>query len=108
MLKTYVHELNTKVQSVGGGYEIKEEKRIRHRGKEFLCLLAQAVVDSSCCGSWGCYYAVIPGMVLEWKGALDEESRALSRLETIEDPDLKEELRGMILKNESVEQVLFW
>jgi hypothetical protein len=108
MTKQYVHELNKEVRSIAGWYELCKEERIGHRGKEFLYLVGNGVVDSSCCGVGGCRYAIVPGSVVSWKSETNEEGLTTSVVEPVRDEGLRNELREIVSKREGVTQVQFW
>lgn len=69
----YTHDLKIEVWAISGGYELDTEGKIEVDGREILYAVVNAVVDSSCCGSWGCRYALVPGYVLTWKYRENEE-----------------------------------
>lgn len=108
MVKLYTHELNKEVQSISGWYMLYKEGRIAHKGKEYLYLVGNGVVESSCCGVGGCRYAVIPGSIVGWKSGTNEDGLLTSVVEPVTDNKLKEELRDILLRREEVNQVQFW
>jgi len=68
MIKEYFHEdLNQEVQAIGGRYVLTDEKQLRYNDQEILYLTGHAVFDSTCCGSGGCVYAVVYGIIVNWK-----------------------------------------
>jgi hypothetical protein len=64
-------------------------------------------VDTSCCGPGGCTYALVPGYLKEWKYKTGRDDLFVSRVEPIRDADVQSEIRRLILKKESVQQVNF-
>jgi hypothetical protein len=108
MPRTYVHELGKEVQSIAGWYELCKEERVGHSGKEFLYLVGNGVVESSCCGVGGCRYAVVPGSIVSWKSETNEEGLYTSVVEPVRDEKLQRELREIVSKKEGVTQVQFW
>jgi len=102
------HDYENEVQSISGWYEITKEDKIEFNGKEFLYLVGNGVVDSSCCGVGGCFYAVIPGSIVSWKSEKNEEGKFVSILETVKDNESRNALRKLLTKNEGVTQVQFW
>ena len=108
MAKEYVHELNREVQAIAGWYILDKEERLKHRGKEFLYVVGNACVDASCCGSGGCYYAVVPGSILSWKSGTNEQGLPVSMVEPVREEETKKELQRWISKKERVDQVQFW
>jgi len=108
MTKEYVHELNKEIQTISGWYVLHKEVRFEHMGREFLYLVGSACVDSSCCGTGGCYYAVVPGSVVSWKSGTSETGLPVSVVEPVRDDQAKADLENMIIKKEGVSQVQFW
>jgi hypothetical protein len=108
MTRKYTHELNQEVQSISGWYKLYKEERIELMGKEFLYLVGDGVVESSCCGTGGCHYAVVPGSIVSWKSETNEEGLFTSVVEPIRDEKLQAELRKILSKKEGVSQVQFW
>jgi hypothetical protein len=108
MSMTYTHELNKEVLSISGWYELEKEERITHQGREILYVVGNAVVDSSCCGSGGCRYAVVPGYVLSWKSGTNENGLSTSQVEPVRAPEVQSEIRDLLEGREGVTQVQFW
>lgn len=108
MNKKYTHELNKEIKSISGWYELHKEGRIDHGGKEFLYVVGDAVVDSSCCGIGGCRYAVVPGSIVSWKSETNDDGLLTSVVEPVRDKNVKDQLREILIKKEDVSQVQFW
>lgn len=108
MRRTVVHDLETEVRSISGWYRLHKEGRIAHKGKEYLYLVGIGVVESSCCGTGGCQYAVVPGAIVSWKCGKNDEGFYTSEVELLRDEELKEELKKILLAQEAVSQVQFW
>jgi len=108
MTMQYAHELNKEVQSISGWYRLYKEERITHGGREYLYLVGDGVVDSSCCGVGGCHYALVPGSIVSWKSGTNEEGIPTSLVEPVRDDILQTELRKIVSKKEGVSQVQFW
>ena len=108
MTREYTHVLNKEIRSISGWYQLFKEERILHMGKDILYLVGDGIVESSCCGSGGCRYAVVPGFIVTWKSGVNEEGQSTSELEPIRGEKLQNELRKIILEKEVVTQVQFW
>lgn len=108
MTRRYTHELNKEVQSISGWYRLYKEERVTHRGREYLYLVGDGVVESSCCGTGGCRYAVVPGSVVSWKSGTNEEGLFTSVVEPVTDKGLQDELREIVSREDGVSQVQFW
>lgn len=106
--KDYVHgRLDEEVAAIGGRYTITAEVRLRLGGREVLYLLAWAAFDTTCCGAGGCSYAFVPGFIVDWKTRRSGEGLEVSRVEPILDPSVQEDVRRLIEKSETVQQVTF-
>lgn len=107
-MKDYTHELNKEIRSISGGYELEKEARIEMDGREVLVAVGNGVVDSSCCGVWGCRFALVPGYVIDWKSRAGPEGLPVSRVEPIQDDKTKEKMSKLLEVKECVSQVIFW
>ena len=108
MTKDYTHVLNEEVASISGRYEIVKEERVEYRNREFLYIIGNGVVDSSCCGTGTCHYAVVPGFMVHWKSRASATGFLISEVETISDETARLEIRKIIEEREQVNQVQFW
>ncbi len=108
MKRGYVHqELNREITAIGGRYALVKEVRLPFRGREVLYLVGYGVVDTSCCGTGGCAYALVEGFILEWKSKTNEDGLAVSQVEPIRDEAIQKEVRRLIEEREVVQQVRF-
>ncbi len=104
----YIHqELNREVTAIGGAYVLVKEARLPFDGRELLYLVGHAAFDSTCCGTGGCAYALVPGFVLAWQSRTNEEGLAVSQVEPIQDRGVQEQVRRRIEGKEVVQQVRF-
>jgi hypothetical protein len=104
----YFHgELNKEVNAIGGRYLLTHEKKISVDGKEVLYLTGYALFDSTCCGAGGCTYAVVQGIIRNWKKRKDKSGNFVTDIIPIRDNDLQLTIKNQILKNEMVNQVVF-
>ena len=104
----FIHPvLNKAVRTISGHYILSREKRLPYNGREVLYLIGCAVVDSSCCGPGGCSYALVPGYIKDWKYKTDGGDLSVSRVQPIRDAGDQSQIRQMIMKVESVQQVNF-
>jgi hypothetical protein len=108
MIKEYPHELGKEIRFISGGYTLEKEERITIGDKQVLYVVGNALVDSSCCGVWGCYYAVVPGYVLNWKHTKNEEGIYKSTVEAIADEQVKRKITKLLKEKEGVSQVQYW
>ena len=108
MIKVYTHELKKEVRSISGGYTLEREERINVDGKTVLYVVGNALADSSCCGFWGCHYALVPGYVANWKHTKNEEGIPISTVEVIADEEVRRQITKLLEEKEGVSQVRFW
>jgi hypothetical protein len=104
----YTHELDEEVRTISGWYMLERDGIIEIDGKEILFAVGNAAVDSSCCGSWGCYYAVVPGYVVDWKYKKNDKGLAVSAVEPVRDDGAKQRISALLEHRERVDQVCFW
>lgn len=104
----YVHrDLGQEVTAVGGYYCFDREARLSFRGRQVFYLAGYALFDSTCCGVGGCGYALVQGVVADWKYRINSEGFLISRVEEVGEPDAREELGQLIQAKENVQQVVF-
>ncbi|MFC1994004.1 hypothetical protein ACFLVI_01945 [Chloroflexota bacterium] len=110
MISEYVHlELGQEVNALAGYYIPLSETRLKHDGKEFLCVLGTSTVDNSCCGSINnCAYAIVPGYVLAWQNKRNEAGLLVTEVEPIIDEDTKREISKTVREIENVGLIDFW
>jgi hypothetical protein len=108
LIQEYAHqELNQEVTAIGGHYVLVKEVRLPFQGREVLYLIGHAAFDTTCCGVGGCAYALVPGSVLGWKVATNQDGRPVSRVEPIRDEAVRKEISRLIDERETVQQVRF-
>jgi len=107
-LKDFIHyNVDEEVRAIGGGYTLIKEDRLALDGREVLFFIGYAVFDTSCCGSGGCGYAIVPGFVAEWKIDKNDSGRFVSRVESITDAGLQNKIRSILKQKEMVQEVRF-
>ena len=104
----FVHlPMNQEITAIGGQYTLVKEGRFSFRGHNILYYIGLAVFDTSCCGTGGCAYALVPGSILNWKVRETEGGLAVSTVAPIRDEILQSEIRYYLIQNEKVHQVQF-
>jgi hypothetical protein len=107
-LQDFSHpELNEQVTAIGGSYFLLKEVRLPFEGEELLYLIGAAIFDTTCCGTGGCAYALVPGFVRQWRYRVDANGRPVSQVSPVIGDRLRERIKAIIFKNESVYQVDF-
>lgn len=104
----YIHQsLNQQVTAIGGHYILVKEARLSYRGREVLYVVGHAAFDTSCCGPGGCAYALVPGFVASWQSGRSAEGLPVSQIEPIRATDAQNDIRRLIERLETVQQVTF-
>ena len=104
---SFKHQPSGRVRGIAGWYEMEREGLLSLRGEQYLYLLGSGVVDTSCCGTGGCYYALVPGRVLAWHCGKDEYGTPTSLLERVRSEELQVLLSREIKAKEAVAQVCY-
>ncbi|MBC2713989.1 MAG: hypothetical protein HF978_01660 [Desulfobacteraceae bacterium] len=107
-LQDFSHpELNVQVTAIGGSYFMLKEARLCLNGEDILYLVGAAIFDTTCCGTGGCAYALVPGFVKQRRYKTDANGRPVSRVRPVSEERIKKKIREMIINIESVHQVDF-
>ena len=105
----YAHlEVGEDYQGLSGFYTPLKELRLQQDGREVLCVIGMAVVESACCGGGSFGYATVPGYILSWKDSRNESGLAVSEVEPIHDDATKRELARTIRETEFIQNIDFW
>jgi hypothetical protein len=86
------------VRSIAGYYKVLEEGRLALDGREVLYIVEIAHVETSCCGSGGIGFILIPGYIISWKSCRDEAGLCVSEVERIVDPEIRKRISGLLKK----------
>jgi hypothetical protein len=111
MKMEYVHqELGKDVNALAGYYTPMNELRLEHDGKEVLCITGLGVIESSCCGTGGCAYAIVPGYIVNWKFKENEAGLPVSEVESVADKEARRKISAILQERECVgnQNVEFW
>jgi len=104
----FIHQpLNQEVTAIGGNYTLVKEERFGFEGRDILYYIGLASFDTSCCGTGGGAYALVPGFVLVWRARETEEGQAVSEVDPIRDETTQSEIRNYLIDKERVHQVQF-
>ena len=108
MLKDCIHPvLNEEIRTISGHYILSRENRLPFNDRQVLYFIGCGVVDSCCCGTGGCAYALVPGYIRQWRYKLNAGNLSVTQVEPIRDKDDRHELRLLIKAKEGVQQVNF-
>ena len=109
MARDYTHlELDKEVETFAGYYAPRKELKLKHNGREVLCVIGQAVIESSCCGSGSFGYATVPGYLLAWKSRRNDEGLLVSEVEPLSEASSRRDIARLIEENECVTNIDFW
>ena len=104
----YLHEpLNEEITSIAGHYTIDKEERLSFKGREVLYVVGHAIVDSSCCGTTGCRYAMVQGTIIDWHAKTGDRGHPVTMVERITDPIDRDSIKKQIEEAEIHVQVQF-
>ena len=108
VLKDYIHPvLNEEIRTISGHYILSRKNRLRFNDRQVLYFIGCGVVDSSCCGTGGCAYALVPGYIRQWKYKLNAGNLAVTQVEPLRNKTDRHALGLLIKEKEGVQQVNF-
>ena len=108
MAQDYVHQkLGQDIQSISETYTPQKEVRLEYEGKQVLCVIGMAVVDTACCGSGSFLYATILGYAVTWKDRQIESGLAVSQVESIEDEKARQAIEKILRETENINNFNF-
>ena len=107
-MKEYIHQTGEEVRAIGGGYELQSEDILELDGKKILYVLGYGVFDTSCCGVGGCRYALVPGLLHEYKASTTPDGHFVSQVQPVIDEELRGKISKQLLAKEAIQQVQFW
>ena len=110
MKTKYTHlELDKEVVAGMAGYYIpQKEVRLKYDGREVLYVLGRAVIESSCCGTGNWVYAIVPGYIVNWQTAKNDDGLPVSEVEPVQDEQSKESIKRIIETTEEAFPIGFW
>lgn len=107
----YIHQkIGEEVTALAGYYTVTDELRMKHDGREILCIIGMCFVESSCCGNRAFRYAVVPGYIVSWHKRKDEVERPVSEVEPITDDAVKQQIIANLREYHSIfkQNIEFW
>ncbi len=107
----YIHQIpdmENEIQSISGHYAVEKELRLEYCGHMVLCVIGTGIIDSSCCGTGGCRYALVPGYIAKWKEKTNGAGFMVSEVEPVTDENSKRKIIDILKEQEIVTQVNFW
>ncbi len=108
MTYIYVHsEEGAETESIAGRYFIEKEVEVETEFGTALVAFGFAVVDTSCCGSGGCRFAQVAGIIVERNAGVAQDGRPYSVLERVRDESQQRRIREIIDASECHCQINF-
>ncbi|MFH1984184.1 MAG: hypothetical protein ABIL58_20275 [Pseudomonadota bacterium] len=104
----YPHpELNRTIEAIGGHYMLTHEHRFSIEGAEVLVFEGYGVVETSCCGTGGCRYAVVSGDLIAYRHARLPGGQWVSRVSPVRGERRRRVVRDWLVRQRQVHQVVF-
>ena len=105
----YLHdELGQPVESIAGYYTPMKELRLPYNGREVLCVLGSAAIESSHYRIGSCAYAIVPGYIVKWQFKQSDSGMPVTEIEPIRNEDDKSAISEAINKVDPVTIIDFW
>lgn len=105
----YRHDAGLSQQFVNGGYELGEVKQIAVDGHDILYRTGSALLDNSCCGSFGCTYGLVIGERIGEKPGATADAPSISVVRAIAADDaLAEAIRNALMTREALGVLNFY
>lgn len=120
MVTEYTHlELGQDVNYFASYYTPEKEVRLEYHGRQVLCVIGKAVVESSCmriddsntdnyCASGSWWYAVVPGYVVSWQKTRNDAGLPVSETEPVLDKAEQQDIRNILETGEGASLIDFW
>jgi hypothetical protein len=107
-MKVYKHkEIGNEVRFISGYYTFEDEIQVNFGNRKVLCAVGIGVVDNACCGTGGCYFVEVPGYIVSWKNATDDNGRFTSQVEPIETGEAREAIKAELHQLYPLAQINF-
>ena len=100
-------DLGETVTAIGGHYNLTEEHTLEVEGRKILVFSGYALYDTTCCGTGGCGYAVVPGFVKRYRCRVDSEGRTVSMVAPVTGERLRRVVTRVIKDRMPVQHVNF-
>jgi hypothetical protein len=98
---------NTQVTAIGGHYVFTHEHRLTIDGRTALVFEGYGVAETSCCGTGGCRYAVVPGDLRAYRYACTPGGHWVSRVSPVRRESRRRVIRDWLIRRRQVQHVVF-
>lgn len=103
----YCHpELNTEITAIGGQYVFTHEHRFTIDGADVLVFEGYGLVETSCCGTGGCRYAMVPGDLLAYRCTRLAGGQWVSRVSPLHSEIRRRAVTNWLMRRMQVQQVV--
>jgi hypothetical protein len=85
-----------------------KELKLPYNGREVLCILGAAAIESSPYRIGSCAYALVPGYIVKWKFKESDSGMPVSEIEPIRDEKAQQDIAAAINKIDPVTIIDFW
>jgi hypothetical protein len=99
--------LGEEVEAISGRFVLNREGTLTLQGREVLYLVGYGVFDTSCCGTGGTGYALVPGFFIKKRHRINDAGAEVSLVEPVRGEGLRGEIERIIKERENVPQVNF-
>lgn|GEM_PF-129996 len=99
--------LNEQVIAIGGSYVFTAEQILAYQDNQILVYTGHAMMDNSCCGAAGYAYALVPGVIDQYRCQRGAAGRWQSRVRPIREATFRKTIRNLILAQLPVHEVQF-
>ncbi len=104
----YCHDAGLTQSFVNGSYQLGEVMHVSVDGRDILYRIGSALLDNSCCGSYGLSYALVIGELVEGRMSADgaHASSLVRKIST--DGAVADAIRSTLLEREAIDTVNFY
>jgi hypothetical protein len=105
----HVHQpFEEEIRSIAGYYMVLEEGVLEYKGRDLLYLVEMAAVETSCCGSGGMGFIMVPGYINALKARRNDDDLWVSDVDRVEDEEDRREITRLLLaRHPGFQQVNF-
>jgi hypothetical protein len=105
----HVHQpIGEEIRGMSGYYMVLEEGTLEYAGREILYLVEAAAADTSCCGSAGMGFIMVPGYIVAAKARRNEDGLWVSEVDRVKGEDERREIAGLLKdRHQGFQQVEF-
>jgi hypothetical protein len=105
----HVHQpIGEEIRSIAGYYMVLEEGVLQYNDRELLYLVEMAAADTSCCGSAGMGFIMVPGYIDALRSHRNEDGLWVSDVDRVQGEEDRKEITGLLLdKHPGFQQVNF-